>query len=161
MRVFSVLTIIFALFFLPFALELESSSEVSTIIGPRTWPLYILIFILVLAVYHLIKTELEKKRDQSAEDSNVDEYGESDHKQLGEEEKGWFENYRHFILLATIVIYCILINLLGFLPATFIFIAVCSIVLGLKNKLYVLITTVVGSFMIFMLFDYVLNIPLP
>jgi putative tricarboxylic transport membrane protein len=151
----------FSIIFLVSAIKLPTGTEVSTVIGPRFWPLYLLIFLLVLSLIQFITLFFGKQNNKESGNEDIHETVEVEKEEESPEDSGFIGKYRHWILYGLIVFYTFLMNVTGFIIATFLFVLCCTILLGLKKKLYVIATSISTTLLIFVLFDFVLNIPLP
>ncbi|RSL32182.1 tripartite tricarboxylate transporter TctB family protein [Salibacterium salarium] len=168
LNVFSISVAVFALSLLFLAIQLPSSAEVSTLIGPRFWPLVLLVALLIFALLLMIenfKSNNKQKKDETDEISNaVEEGSPTNHTESTEGsdlEPTFIEKYRNWLLLLITVLYTILMSFTGYLIATILFSFVCTILLGMRKKLSVVLTTIAGALLMLILFDYLLNIPLP
>lgn len=164
---FSFAVIAFALVSLVPTLQLPSADQVSTFIGPRLWPLTLLIALSLLASVLLVSTWVaERKRGKARRDEA--------HGALSEERQShgdtgatsgtrWhlLERYRHWAVLAATVAYTVLMQFAGFLVATIVFTFGCTLLLGARGKVVIAATTVTASTLALVVFVYLLNIPLP
>ncbi|WP_181348135.1 tripartite tricarboxylate transporter TctB family protein [Thalassobacillus sp. CUG 92003] len=163
---FAISIFLISLFFLVQTIQLPGSSEVSTLIGPRFWPLILVVSLIFLSLSLLIGTFISNKREENniseeaKPDQLIDRYGAEGSKSNAYDQR-FITKHRHWILLVVTILYTFLMNIIGYLFATIIFIAICSIVLGMGKKIHVLITLVSGVVLIVVVFDQLLNIPLP
>ncbi|MFM9269682.1 tripartite tricarboxylate transporter TctB family protein [Halomonas elongata] len=144
-------------FFLAVTWQLPSSDEVSTLIGPRLWPLMVLVLMLVFSVLLLIQTR-RKAREDVGEES-----GPSTSDTSAEQPGLWcaLEVYRHWLLWALVIAYTVGMEAIGFLPATVIFTLLATLVLGARHLRSIVLTTLAGALMVAVVFESLLNIPLP
>lgn len=142
--------------------QLPSSAEVSTLIGPRTWPLLVLVAMLVLAVMLVISTSAESRRAKdggTTEEVSPEKFDSGDADEVATD--GIFARNRHWVLLVLVVLYTVSMNLVGFLCSTIAFSFLCSLTLGAKRKMTIGMTTLAGTALVLVVFDTLLNIPLP
>lgn len=168
-NIFTILTIVFSLIFLFATFDIPSGDSVSTVVGPRFWPLMLLILLLVLSTLNLVISYLVKEKVEIAEEVELLSKLEIDTDILGdvnEESKSGVDQsiiskYNHWFLVAIVILYTILMGIVGFLIATIIFISVCAMLLGLRSKKQLIVTSLISSFVVYFIFAYLLNIPLP
>ncbi|WP_136069302.1 tripartite tricarboxylate transporter TctB family protein [Modicisalibacter radicis] len=144
-------------FFLALTWQLPGSDEVSTLIGPRLWPLMVLVLMLVFSVLLLIQTRRKASEDVDAESAP------STSNTAAEQPGRWraLEAYRHWLLLALVIAYTVGMEAIGFLPATVFFTLLATWVLGARQLRSIVLTTFAGALMVAVVFDALLNIPLP
>ncbi|EPC02650.1 hypothetical protein L861_09915 [Litchfieldella anticariensis FP35 = DSM 16096] len=164
---FSFAIIAFALACLVPTLQLPSAEQVSTFVGPRLWPLALLIALLLFTAVLLISTLVaDKKRGAMRRNEMPDtQHGEREchadtEVSLG---TGWrlLERHRHWAVLAATVAYTVLMQFAGFLVATVVFAFCCTLLLGARGKSAIVTTTVTATVLGMVVFVYLLNIPLP
>lgn len=162
--IFIIVIYIFSIIFLFLTLGLPSSNEVSTMSGPATWPLILLIFILVLNTMALLSTIFERNKVHDAQQKEdkvipnevltiVEEV-----KNEGEEE---LNKKKQFFLILITGFFILAINLIGFIISTAIFFVVCSYTFGMRNKWGLIFISILASVLIHGLFEKVLNVPIP
>lgn len=154
---FSAAIILLAIVALIPTLQLPSAEEVSTFIGPRFWPLCLLVALLVLGSFLLLTTwrSRYKKIDEEEESPSEEVDGKADtlvHSLAAT---------RHWWLMLGTVAYTVLMQGIGFLLATIVFTFFCTVLLGARHWGAILATVVVAVVLIKGVFSYLLGIPLP
>ncbi|SES36450.1 Tripartite tricarboxylate transporter TctB family protein [Tranquillimonas rosea] len=146
--------------FLWLALQLPGGEEVTTLIGPRTWPLLILVILLALVVVMVVllaargpEQFVGTDEPDAPQDEVVDEAVQRD------DASGF--TFRHLGVLAATVAYSVAMEYTGYLVATAIFAAVATMILGERKPLRIVLTTGVAVALVAVVFDQLLNIPLP
>lgn len=165
--IFSCTLIAVSLAYLIPTVQLPGAEEVSTFIGPRLWPLVLLILLLVLTVSLMITTLVQDRKRKDAQEPGDIEENDSSHE--GYEDHAVPSNgllsllftYRHWIVLVLTVIYTVMIQIIGFLVATVMFSFLCTMLLGARGKVAIVSTTVIATMLVQVGFVYLLNIPLP
>ncbi|WP_280563272.1 tripartite tricarboxylate transporter TctB family protein [Chromohalobacter sp. 48-RD10] len=149
------------LVFLTKTWQLPSSEEVSTLIGPRTWPLLVLVAMLVLATMLAVTTHVESSKSKSSNLATKEDDGPEEAAAEETVSGGIFARNRHWVLLVLVVLYTVSMSLVGFLWATIGFSLLCSLTLGATRKMTIGMTTLAGVVLVLLVFDTLLNIPLP
>ncbi|NWO11459.1 tripartite tricarboxylate transporter TctB family protein [Chromohalobacter salexigens] len=149
------------IFFLTLTWQLPSSEEVSTLIGPRTWPMLVLVAMLVLATMLAVTTHIESRKSKGSRLATKEDDGPEEAAADETASGGFFARNRHWILLVLVVLYTVSMSLVGFLWATIVFSLLCSLILGATRKMTIGMTTLVGGILVLVVFDTLLNIPLP
>ncbi|ALM53016.1 tripartite tricarboxylate transporter TctB family protein [Halomonas huangheensis] len=136
-------------------LQLPDSEAVSTFIGPQLWPLSLLIALLLFGAFLLWET-----RKSAGKQSDLHE--------AGDEPEAAIPNHRlsiaasrHWYLMAATVIYTLMMQAIGFLPATALFALVVSWLLGARHWGPILATVAIAVVLIQGVFVLLLGIPLP
>lgn len=152
------------LLFLWLALQLPGGAEVTTLIGPRTWPLLILSIMLALVVVMVAvlafrgpaSFEDEDESDTVPDDPTANA---TDEAVVRTHKDG--RTFRHVGLLAVTVAYTVLMGIVGYVIATALFAAAATATLGERRPLRILLTTAIAVVVVAVVFDRLLNIPLP
>ncbi|WP_043529699.1 tripartite tricarboxylate transporter TctB family protein [Litchfieldella xinjiangensis] len=154
---FSAAIILLAIVALIPTLQLPSAEEVSTFIGPRFWPLCLLIALLGLSSFLLLTTwrSRHQKIDEGEETSSDEANGKA-----GTATRTLAAT-RHWWLMLGTVAYTMLMQGIGFLLATVVFALFCTVLLGARHWGAILATVVVAVVLIQGVFSYLLGIPLP
>lgn len=153
--IFSTTIILFSTVLLILTFQIPETSS-TYIIGPRFWPAFLLIFMLILGVLLLFKTFIKDNADKKKNDSEV-ELAEEVPVDGEVESRGPFI----FIMITVVIGYILLINVLGFLVSTIVFMYLGNILLGTKNQLTAILTSVIGTLVLLFVFSNLLSIPLP
>ncbi|MCG7600131.1 tripartite tricarboxylate transporter TctB family protein [Halomonas sp. McH1-25] len=139
-------------------LKFPSAEEVSTFIGPRLWPLCLLVALLVLGSFLLATTwrssrsEAVNNREESTSDPTNSEASTSTRSRTAT---------HHWWLMLGTVAYTLLMQATGFLLATVVFTLFCTLLLGARHWGTILATVAVAAVLIQGVFSYLLGIPLP
>ncbi|MEQ5820926.1 tripartite tricarboxylate transporter TctB family protein [Halomonas sp. BN3-1] len=187
--VFAVLLLVLAAVTLVPTLDFPSSEDVSTFIGPRLWPLSLLLLLIVLSATLLVSTRMSQAKERasdaeakaamakapatepgqqadagqaSATDSATDNVTDSTTEAAGVAlDPGFLAANRHWWLMGTTVAYTLLMPAIGFLLATVIFTLACTLLLGARHWAALLATVVIAVALIQGVFSTLLGIPLP
>lgn len=121
--------------------------EVSTYTGSSAiMPYGVLILATLLSLFWLIQSILGLKNHISLNNESILENS---------------EILKLFIFICIILIYVIGISLIGFFSSTIIAIPIISISMGYKNPKGIILTTILFTSIIFMVFKIFLKVPLP
>lgn len=154
---FSAAIILLAIVALIPTLQLPSSEEVSTFIGPRLWPLSLLTVLLGLGGFLLLATWRDSRKNTGEEEeSSPDEAN----IKAGKVTQIIAAN-RHWLLMLVAVLYTLLMQAIGFLFATIIFTFFGTLLMGARHWVAILATVIVAVVLIQGVFSYLLGIPLP
>ncbi|MGQ7247724.1 tripartite tricarboxylate transporter TctB family protein [Halomonas sp. V046] len=172
---FAIAILLLALGALVPTLQFPSSEDVSTFIGPRLWPLMLLIILLGLGGLLLATNLRQARRDTAdaapARQDTVDadlppspapdtDRGAATVADANAEPSGWAAT-RHWWLMAITLAYTLLMPVTGYLIATLAFALVATWLLGARHWGAIVITLAVAGLMIQGVFAYLLGIPLP
>ena len=146
--IFSIITVFISIFFIIMSFQFSASNSINKI-GPRIWPLTTLIIMLVLSILLVVKTYFQANANDTS--SSNDE----------KEEVKLLKNPIIFIIASIVGIYILLLNIVGFIIATIIFVYPASILLGMKRKIYAIFLTIISTIIFVSVFGLLLNIPLP
>lgn len=166
---FIIIVYLFSIFFLFLTIQLPSIKEVSTTTGPATWPFTLLIFILIVNTIATILLILNKgnKKEKIENNNNklksVKEEIEKDIEEVSEEvsEEPITNRKKQYLFIIIFAGYLLLLYLLGFILSTLIFFMIFSYLLGMRNKVVLILSSTVATFAIYALFNNILNVPLP
>ncbi|WP_353476605.1 tripartite tricarboxylate transporter TctB family protein (plasmid) [Salipiger sp. H15] len=159
---FAAVAFLAGLYFLWQAAQFPGSHEVSTLVGPRTWPLGVLVLMLALvaamAVLLWAKGPGQFTGEAEAEVPDLPE-GEPDAAVRRDAAPGG--NWRHLVVLGLTLGYTLLMSVTGYLVATALFAAATTVVLGERRPLRIGLNTIIAVLIVSVVFDRLLNIPLP
>ncbi|WP_404332607.1 tripartite tricarboxylate transporter TctB family protein [Mesobacillus maritimus] len=150
-RYISIVMIAFSLFFLVMSFQIENRA--GDLIAPGSWPAALMIIMLVLSIVLFIKTfsnkrNLVKTANEEAED-------------LANEEENLVYPKKFFFLLGALIGYTLLLEYVGFIIDTVVFIFVLSLIFGIKNWTRGLLTGLLATAGAVVLFPILLNTPFP
>lgn len=139
-------------------LQFPSSAQVSTFIGPRVWPLTLLIALFTLGLILLAITWSDHKKalateHQSTSDTAAETALSSSRFSLGRTRHWWF--------IAAAIAYTLLMDSVGFLIASLIFTFIGTLLLGARSWLTIAITLVIAGVLMQGVFVSLLGIPMP
>lgn len=139
-------------------LQFPSSAQVSTFIGPRVWPLTLLIVLFVLGIVLLAITWRDRKQalisePQATTDTATETAPTSSRFSLGRTRHWWF--------IAAAIAYTLLIQSIGFLIASLIFTFIGTLLLGARSWMTIAITLVLAAVLMQGVFVSLLGIPMP
>ncbi|MGO3700004.1 MULTISPECIES: tripartite tricarboxylate transporter TctB family protein [Halomonas] len=139
-------------------LQFPSSAQVSTFIGPRVWPLTLLIVLFTLGIVLLAITWRDRKQalisePQATTDTATETAPTSSRFSLGRTRHWWF--------IAAAIAYTLLIQSIGFLIASLIFTFIGTLLLGARSWMTIAITLVLAAVLMQGVFVSLLGIPMP
>ncbi|MFQ3786457.1 tripartite tricarboxylate transporter TctB family protein [Halomonas sp. A29] len=162
---FAVAIVLLALASLPATLQFPSSAQVSTFIGPRVWPLSLIIALLMLGCALLVMTWRDSRRSKHEPAQSATPNSESASEREGGDaalvRKLSFATTRHWWLMAATVGYTVLMQSIGFVAASVLFTLVCTLLLGARSWWVIVITVTVAVVLMQGVFVSLLGIPLP
>lgn len=118
-------------------------AEVASAPGPGVYPTMLGWVLMVLGVLLFVQTILSKKKEEVA---------------IAFSSKQAIFVYK---LMGLAIGYCLLLPLTGFLVTSFMFLAVTSYLLGLRNWLMLIVSPAIAVAFIVLIFGYLFHIPLP
>ncbi|KAA0011979.1 tripartite tricarboxylate transporter TctB family protein [Billgrantia pellis] len=153
---FALAIILLALVSLVPTLQFPSSAQVSTFIGPRVWPLSLIVMLFLLGCALLAMTWRDSRRSAHDKSDSGQEGGST-----ASAQKRSFASTRHWWLMAATVGYTVLMQAVGFLAASVMFTLLCTLLLGARSWLAIAITVTVAVALMQGVFVILLGIPLP
>ncbi|WP_343504876.1 tripartite tricarboxylate transporter TctB family protein [Alloyangia pacifica] len=159
---FTAVAFLAGLYFLRHALQFPGSHEVSTLVGPRTWPLGVLVLMLALVVamagllWARGPGQFTGETDEELADLPQDAPDETVVR-----DKVTGQRWRHLVILGLTLGYTLVMSLTGYLIATGLFAFSATVVLGERRPLRIVLNTAVAVLIVSVVFDRLLNIPLP
>lgn len=158
--IFVAVTFLAGLGFLWQAAQFPASHEVTTLVGPRTWPFGVLVLMLgLLAIMTAILLSKGAAPFAGADDTPELPEDAPDEAILRDEVTG--RGWRHMVILGLTVGYTLIMTQTGYLIATVLFALLATLVLGERRPLRVVINTAITTAIVALVFDRLLNIPLP
>lgn len=141
-------------------LQLPGSEEVSTLVGPRLWPLSLVVALMAFGAFLLVDTRKQARKEV---DSSMPRESNDKPIELAQAAGNrWsIAANRHWYLIAMTVIYTLLMQTLGFLPSTVAFALAMSWLLGARHWGLILATVAIAVVLIQGVFVFLLGIPLP
>lgn len=118
-------------------------------IGPRIWPQLLAVFIIGLSIFNILiykKNSKNSAQESYKEDTNNDS--------IAYPKNLW-------ISITLLALYTFLINYIGFVVSTTLFVLVNMYVMGLKNKRNLIIISVIIVVALVVVFPKLLGVPLP
>lgn len=125
--------------------RMPMSSSVTSIGGPGTFPFGVSILMTILAGIQCIRSFLEA--------------GKAENSHTGSMEKK--DVIRVLIMIAASLIYVFVVDLVGYIIATVVFLAVVLWLFGLRHKILLPVLAIVFPVVLFFLFKYVFYVQLP
>ncbi|WP_175637229.1 tripartite tricarboxylate transporter TctB family protein [Oceanobacillus sojae] len=150
--IFYSIVIIFAVFFLTSTPQIQSTNQ-SFIIGPTTWPYILLILMVFLGLYGIVSTLIKAKIMKSEEITAVQ--GET------EPVRKIFKLSIPIVSLLVVIIYVLLLNIIGFIFSTILFLYGITLLLGTKKQWTAILFSIITMAIFVILFSVLLQIPLP
>ncbi|MCT4373343.1 tripartite tricarboxylate transporter TctB family protein [Yangia mangrovi] len=159
---FTAVAFLAGLYFLWHALQFPGSHEVSTLVGPRTWPLGVLVLMLALiaAMAVMLWVGGPEQFTGEPEDKIADPSQETPDAAVVRD-KVTGQRWRHLVILGLTLGYTLVMSLTGYLIATALFAAGATVVLGERRPLRILLNTAIAALIVSVVFDRLLHIPLP
>lgn len=151
------IVIVFSMFFLLVTPQIKSTNT-SFIVGPRDWPFILLIGMLGLSVFGIIKNYVKSKMLKT-KSIKLGDKGVT--REIEQSKTTIFRLSTPMVSLAAIIIYVILLNGIGFILSTIIFLLGITLLLGQKKILSAAIFSIVTTTVFVLLFTRLLQIPLP
>ena len=140
------------------SLKLPGSTGGMRVFGnPRTFPILVSSIIILISSIHLM-TEVVKARKAQKSPVGTDESAEEGAESSSVLKKGWI---RIVLLILVIVAYILLLDVITYLPASILTLAAVFLIFGNKNMKVVVPLTVLLPLFLFLVFRYVLKVPLP
>ena len=171
---FATAIIVLALASLPATLQFPSSAQVSTFIGPRVWPLTLIVMLLLFGGALLVMTWRDGQRRAQRSLQGITPMDGMSQADSEDESRGRVmqEEYpparmlslaatRHWWLMAATVGYTLLMQVIGFVAASVLFTLVCTLLLGARRWWVIAITVAVAVVLMQGVFVILLGIPLP
>ena len=109
-----------------------------------TYPLFVGLLLMVLNTVFLIKVYISRRKNKPEEEKLFND----------------FKTKQFFTVFITCIAYIVTMGTLGFYTSTIVYLVVTLGLLGVKKK-WILVTTVVFCFVIYMAFSVLLRVPLP
>lgn len=150
--IFYSIVILFACVFLAMTPQIKITNG-TFIIGPRSWPYILLTLMLILALFGMVKSFVLSKKMKAIE------IGE--HVEDNESERTFLKLSIPMVSLAAVILYVVLLNIVGFIISTILFLYGISLLLGQKKQLNSIIFAIVTTVVFIGLFSILLSIPLP
>lgn len=129
--------------------RIPQSSSTYTI-GPKSWPTMLLTLMLILAIFMFVRTYIQSKK--AVENETQEEQ---------EPVKRVFNIHMSVVMAVIVGIYLYLLNTIGFILSTILFIFIVSILLGIKRKISSILLSIISTAVLVYLFCILLGIPLP
>lgn len=143
---FSVVLIIGSIY-LYILVGLESPAPTATELGAAFWPRIILFLLCLLSIVNLIQAIRKVKAGEMKATEGLDIAG--------------FLKSRLFVGIVFVLIMAFLLPEIGFIPTCFLFLFFYGWLLGAKNKGFLLLTSVIITVILYLLFQGALDIMLP
>lgn len=142
------------------ALQLPGGASVTTLIGPRTWPLAVILAMLgFVALAFVILILRGPDPFISKDEDGPEQKAGTDAAVVREDASGY--RWRFLAVLAVTVAYTVAMEFTGYLVATAVFALIVNVILGERRPLRILLTTGAAVLMVALVFDRLLHIPLP
>nr|WP_272899182.1 tripartite tricarboxylate transporter TctB family protein [Caldalkalibacillus salinus] len=109
-------------------------------LGPAFFPKLILYFIILLCILQILTITLSNHKQMSAGDSNMGSV---------------------MLLIANMIGYVFGLEIIGYQLSTLIFISLLLALLGVRNYKILISVPLVSVLIIFVVFDWMLNVPMP
>lgn len=152
-RTLSISTIIFAAFFLILSLQIENGSNDS--IGPSTWPLGLMIMMLVLGLiltFNVFRKN-NKQKELTSNSNDTDDTDDTDDELV--------HPHKLYFMIIFLVLYIIGLYYVGFIVSTFILILLLTLLFGMKKWVNRFTTALLSTAGFVVLFPILLSLPFP
>jgi Tripartite tricarboxylate transporter TctB family len=150
-RYISIVMIAFSLFFLVMSFQIENRA--GDLIAPGSWPAALMFIMLVLSIVLLIRTFSSKRSEVKTANEKAED--------LANDEDALVYPKRFFYLLGALIGYTFLLEYVGFIVDTILFIFILSLTFGVKKWTTGLLTGFLATAGAVILFPIVLNTPFP
>lgn len=150
-RYISIVMIGFSLIFLVLSFQIENRT--GDLIAPGSWPAALMIIMLVLSIVLFIRTFSKKQSQVKTENEKAEEMA-------NEEDKLVFPK-KFFYLLGALIGYTLLLEYVGFIVDTLVFIFILALTFGVRNWKSGLLTAFLATAGAILLFPILLNTPFP
>jgi hypothetical protein len=150
-RYISIVMIAFSLFFLVMSFQIENRA--GDLIAPGSWPAALMIIMLVLSTALLVRTFSSKRSEVKTANEQAED--------MANDEDALIYPKRFFYLLGTLIVYTFLLEYIGFIVDTILFIFILSLTFGMKKWTTGLLTAFLATGGAVLLFPIVLNTPFP
>lgn len=128
-------------------------TNASFTVGPRDWPYILLTLMLILGTFGLVKSFIKARKPKETE-SAVNHVNK-------EPERTLFKLSIPVLALLSIIIFVILLEFIGFILSSILFLYGLSLLLGAKKQLNSIIFAIITTAVFVALFSILLQIPLP
>lgn len=135
------------------SLEIESANA-TALLGPRFWPVSLLILMLILSGIGILRTYRSSKVKVEQTDEEIDD-------EAAEPERKFLSIPFSLITIASLILYALAVYALGYIVSTIAYIVFLAMAMGAKKKVIVLVVSVFVTFLFLWLFSIVLSVPLP
>lgn len=154
--VLSIVSILFALFYLVISFTQLPPSTSPITLGPRAWPVAILSLMIVMGIILFIRTLNEKRKSAAKEELLTQS-------EKIEEEFEVEEVYKSKYLFISGILLLTLLSLsyLGFIVTAPIMLIAIALIIGVKRWLPIVLASIIGTACLTYLFPILLSIPLP
>ncbi|NEU30036.1 tripartite tricarboxylate transporter TctB family protein [bacterium LRH843] len=155
--VLSVVSIVFAIFFLIISLQLPPSATPITL-GPGAWPTTILILMIFMGVILLLRTQREKRKAPVQDAGGLIAQSEKAEEEFAEEE---VYKSKYLVVAAVLFVYLLLLSYVGFILTTPLLLIAIAFVIGIEKWVPIVLSSLIGTACLTYLFAIVLKLPLP
>jgi len=152
-RTISFIMIAFSAFFLVMSFQIENRA--GDLIAPGTWPGGLMTIMLILSIILFLRTFSSKANQTITKTANEEA------EDLANEDEKLVYPVKFFYLIGALVVYTLLLEYVGFIVDTILFIFVLSLVFGIKKWTSGLVTAVLATGGAVILFPILLNTPFP
>lgn len=133
-----------------FYISATTPGSTPTELGAAFWPHIILALLIVLLIVNIVNVV---KKAKSAENSNGFEFDKDAF-------VGFFKS-KLFIGMVTVAVMAIILEFAGFMLTSFLFLVVYGIILGEKSPVKLILTGVIATIVLYVIFQGALGIMLP
>ncbi len=152
------ITVLFAIFFLIFSLQLPPSSTPITL-GPGVWPTTILLFMLIMGIILFIRTLLEKGR-ASNEKKADDILAQSEDIEKEFEAVEVYKS-KYMLVIGVLFVSLLAMSYLGFIITAPLMLIAIAIIIGIKRWVPIILASLIGTACLTYIFPIVLSVTLP
>lgn len=139
--------LIFGSIFLYILVGIQSPAPTETELGAAFWPHIILFLLCILSVVNLVQCLKKVKAGEMKATDGLNVSG--------------FLRSRLFVGMIFVLVMAFLLDYIGFVPACFLFLFAYGLLLGAKNKGMLVLTSLIITVILYLLFQGALDIMLP
>jgi len=152
-RTISIIMIAFSSFFLVLSFQIENRT--GDLIAPGTWPGGLMTIMLILSIILFFRSFSAKSN------LNITKTANEEAEDLANEDEKLVYPVKFFYLIGALLVYTFLLEYVGFIVDTILFIFFLSFIFGIKKWISGLLTAILATGGAVILFPILLNTPFP
>lgn len=156
--VLSIVSILFALFYLVISFTQLPPSTSPITLGPRAWPVVILSLMVIMGIILFIRTLNEKRKSTVNDEENLLAQSEKIEEEFAVEE---VHKTKYLIISGILLLTLLAMSYLGFIITAPIMLIAVALIIGIKRWIPIVVASIIGTACLTYLFPILLSIPLP